>query len=1029
MDDSGANGMASVPHLSTILNSNHGERDGSYPRDLIETTDSYLDQSTITRPSRPEPETTASGNEGGDTAFALDSINSGAIETNQPKVNQKPVAEVETPLLKAEQEEESLLDSRFPPPNPRDIAAQAANVAQLASNMGMQDLSDYGILTDQETQELASVALSQASFGDQGVPPFALEGNSSLPMPSGSSVHDDAQYFDGTSSLGESEAPRIQAFAKLEFDDGQFYMNTYAVELGRDIRATRVTSRTEPFGRHGRPSSGAGSISENVKRDMGGSIISERGGIMGLDSQSVDEPRKRKRGTKGSKKSKSTSSSSQLLSKRDSGHLPSTPFDYQSLAMSSLQHTTAGAHPVDPISLLPSPDECPLIPIHPPALVPGAGTSQKSISRKHARIAYNFEKHLFEVEITGRNGAFVDEQWYPCSEVRPLKSGSNIQLGGVSIKFVLPDVAIGETGAEGTYANGGKGPAYALGPARAQSMEMEDSDEADDDEDEDAGDFSQMETVDVDDEDEEEVQITPPPQPVPIKRGPGRPPKNGIMSKRQQRELEKAAKLKALEQNTPYPSTKGKVGRPEKLHESDPTQSKPEKRKYTKRKTLESQDLPSLAQENIESSVEARPAKEKKLPRPPRPPRSPSPVFDESKLTAADLAKPQVNYVVIIHDALSNSSTGTMSLPQIYRAIERKYPYFKLRVQTQGWQSSVRHNLSQNAAFQKVQRDGKGWMWGVVPGVSIEKEKRRRASPPQMPSHLQHQQPMAPQSHPALQQHRASMAATHPHASNAIGMTNGSSQSNIANSNALNATSYQSPYAPPPPSFNQPISNGNAHPLTQAQQPIAQRPTPPPSRPRAQRTVPDTDILFAVSSYKVTLLNSLSNSPRAEALITSAINRALGLSDKSTATPEGQPEDPQERTFINGITSMLDQIKKRKAAAAKEGKKAEAQRVLSQAISQGGGASESSNGMTTRSSQHHTGSSLPSTQQSKANGNDSNAQTPASSSTSPALNGTRVAATGTKRPLEMLDPFQETDSDGPDPKKLALSPAVDVGAE
>ena len=471
----------------------------------------------------------------------------GTTDTSRSGIGRDRIPEDVAPSLKVEQEEEKVLDSRLPPLNPRDIAAQAASVAELASNMDMQDMSNYGMLTDQETQELASVALSQASFGDQGVPPFALESTSSLPMPSGSSVHDDTQYFDGTSSLGESEAPRIQAFAKLEFDDGQFYMNTYAVELGRDIRATRVASRTEQFGKHGRQSSGAGSISENVKRDMGGSIISERGGIMGLDSQSVDEPRKRKRGTKGSKKSKSTSSSSQHLSKRESGHLPNTPFDYQSLAMSSLQHPTAGAHPVDPISLLPSPDECPLIPIHPPALVPGAGTSQKSISRKHARIAYNFEKHLFEVEITGRNGAFVDEQWYPCSEVRPLKSGSNIQLGGVSIKFVLPDVAIGETGAEGTYANGGKGPAYALGPARAQSMEMEDSDEADDDEDDDAADFSQMETVDVDDEDDEGVEITPPPPPpVPIKRGPGRPPKNGIMSKRQQERAGESSQAESL---------------------------------------------------------------------------------------------------------------------------------------------------------------------------------------------------------------------------------------------------------------------------------------------------------------------------------------------------------------------------------------------------------------------------------------------------------------------------------------------------
>ena len=291
----------------------------------------------------------------------------------------------------------------------------------------------------------------------------------------------------------------------------------------------------------------------------------------------------------------------------------------------------------------------------------------------------------------------------------------------------------------------------------------------------------------------------------------------------------------------------------------------------------------------------------------------------------------------LFHDALSNSSTGTMSLPQIYRAIERKYPYFKLRVQTQGWQSSVRHNLSQNAAFQKVQRDGKGWMWGVVPGVSIEKEKRRRASPPQMPSHLQHQSVPASQAHPNPQQHRPSMAATHPHASNVAGTSNGSLQSNDANN--INATGYQSPYAIPAPPGNPTPSNGNTRSLMQNQQTAAQRPTPPPPRPPPQRNalIPERDILLALSSYKAALLNSLSNSPRAELLITSAINRALGLSDKSTATPEGQAEDPQERTFINSITNMIDMIKKKKAAAAKDEKKAEAQRVLNQAMGQSGG--------------------------------------------------------------------------------------------
>ncbi|RPB17188.1 winged helix DNA-binding domain-containing protein, partial [Morchella conica CCBAS932] len=75
--------------------------------------------------------------------------------------------------------------------------------------------------------------------------------------------------------------------------------------------------------------------------------------------------------------------------------------------------------------------------------------------------------------------------------------------------------------------------------------------------------------------------------------------------------------------------------------------------------------------------------------------------------------KPSASYVILIHEAISNSGQQALTLPQIYKAIERKYPYFKLRVTTTGWQSSVRHNLGAHKAFTKVTRSGKGWLWGI----------------------------------------------------------------------------------------------------------------------------------------------------------------------------------------------------------------------------------------------------------------------------------------------------------------------------
>ena len=83
------------------------------------------------------------------------------------------------------------------------------------------------------------------------------------------------------------------------------------------------------------------------------------------------------------------------------------------------------------------------------------------------------------------------------------------------------------------------------------------------------------------------------------KRGPGRPPKNGIMSKREQQLVKKEAQAqaqalqkaqKSVPQGTGPAPTKNKVGRPRK-HPKQPTpEVQREKRKYTKRKPKESKD-------------------------------------------------------------------------------------------------------------------------------------------------------------------------------------------------------------------------------------------------------------------------------------------------------------------------------------------------------------------------------------------------------------------------------------------------------
>ena len=392
------------------------------------------------------------------------------------------------------------------------------------------------------------------------------------------------------------------------------------------------------------------------------------------------------------------------------------------------------------------------------------------------------------------------------------------------------------------------------------------------------------------------------------------------MSKRQQREQEKLLKAKAQKTIAAPQATKGKVGRPRKIPALEIPAVKPEKRKYTKRKTADAQfEQTRISGEIAGQHFEVKPPKEKKPPKPPKPPRSPSPVFDESTLTPEQLQKPQSSYVVLIYEALSNSPSGAMTLPQIYRAIERRYPFYKLRVQTTGWQSSVRHNLSQHLAFQKIQRDGKGWLWGIVEGVSIEKERRKRASPPLPPPqhHLQYP-PMSQGFHPHPQ-----IVSAGPNISSASA---GLLQQDVAPGAGLPSEwhqrpfqeTYQHPHDNPPPPAPASVNVALAH--SRPHQSASSRPPQPrqSSNGRGPAAQPN-DVLTAISDFKNALTKSMPNNPRAEILVQSAINRVLGISKKSTYTPEGQPEDPQEEIFMKALSGMLRNVRETRNARQNQG--------------------------------------------------------------------------------------------------------------
>ncbi|PHH58489.1 hypothetical protein CDD81_5601 [Ophiocordyceps australis] len=468
---------------------------------------------------------------------------------------------------------------------------------------------------------LASIAGAGAPVG-MTPPPTVTPAQVTLPS---YSAEDEFGALGHANGLRQPNAdPSLESFARVEFADSVFQMTTYAVIIGRDqgalMQARRDERQAEEHRRRTQENALQGlpppSPIHRERSKFSKSYVSEEGGMLGPESDSEDTGNARP-----SKRRKPSTTGSSQNDKDEA--LDKMIFNRQYVSH------TPGAAAVDLRSLRPSPWHVPFIGIHSPG--PNIASKTKAISREHLKIVYNQAQGVFEAIPLHKNGFFCQDVHYNTDKV-VLKCGDRLQIKDIDFRFIINGVERGCTGAEeleeddGAAANkahthGGKEMSFEFEGSHGNGAIQDTSDELSELEASppELSDFEGLANGNDEDEDEEmddaveqkaktgaeaggkehgqavleQAQRMPaglPDAPMPYqarKRGPGRPPKNGFMSKREQRLLKKAQlemeKMKVPQTPAEQP-VKRKVGRPRKHPLPDQGGERPEKRRYKPRK-------------------------------------------------------------------------------------------------------------------------------------------------------------------------------------------------------------------------------------------------------------------------------------------------------------------------------------------------------------------------------------------------------------------------------------------------------------
>ncbi|KAJ1861474.1 hypothetical protein LPJ78_005309 [Coemansia sp. RSA 989] len=263
----------------------------------------------------------------------------------------------------------------------------------------------------------------------------------------------------------------------------------------------------------------------------------------------------------------------------------------------------------------------------------------KAVSRRHAKIQYNFLSQSFELQVLGKNGCLVDDQYYARGQGVALRHRMVVQIGDTEFTFLLPRAAMPAAPKLSAMPAEPHGacPVSAITPQR--------------------------------------LNLYPPVRHASERGSPDPLPGH-----------EQALQELPLQE----------LSAAEPAHEALERGGEPPAPLSFGTSTADSSTAGSTAGR---AEVRILPATERPATEPQR----------------DTYAKPTYSYASLIAQAINSTAEAKITLSGIYAYIMANYPYYKHA--QNGWQNSIRHILSLNKAFVRVQRasnePGKGSYWAI----------------------------------------------------------------------------------------------------------------------------------------------------------------------------------------------------------------------------------------------------------------------------------------------------------------------------